>query len=750
MSERDQQIVPYESVVDLAQRSRTPYTVLDSASFDQPIALAVYWRMLLRRRWTILTIVAVITTLVAIVSFKTKPVYRATARVQIDSETPQIDSLQQLYQQMPTDEDFLRTEIQVLKTDQLSWRTIEQLGLQTDPTFAESKPSPDFNRRKQDMIHQFQKQLTAELVPSSRIIRVSFDSTNPQLASRVANGLVNNFIDYNFRVKYDATREATARMEQQLDEMKAQVEKSQQALVEYQREHAIANINDKQNLVNQQLGELSANLSRAQADRFQKEALYNVVRTDPSQIAAIAQTELLQRLQEKYADLNNQYTEALNQYGPNYPKVVRLQKQVAEVQTLIQKERDRVLNKIRNDYTAAQAQERLIATEVARQKEEVANLNNLMVEQNILAGEFESNQKMYQSLLQHLKDATVSAGLRSTNVHLVDPALAPVTPIRPKKLQNIILAALSSMILGMVLVLVQESMDHSVKSADEAEVILGAPMLATVPAMERIPRRMASRSMPSPGSPAALAILKAPKSPIAEAYRALRTSVLLSLPDGAHRTLLITSANAGEGKTCTAINLAMSLGQRGESVLLLECDLRRPSIARVLGIDGRKGLSTVLTDRHTVEEAIQSVPQAPSVSILAAGPVAYGPAELLSSPKMNALVRELAQQFSYIVLDSPPMLAVTDASILASMADGILVVVEGGATARRALSQVRRLAEVTGARLLGLVLNKIDARQGEYYGYYGRNYGYVYGTESRSDDSASSAMQASSGGEGHR
>lgn len=741
------QIITYGSATPQRVEGQIPFgAAYDRYPNESSFPIRQYWEMLLRRRWTVLAAVVIITTATAIQTFRTKPVYRATARIEVDSEAPQIQTLQDMYQQLPTDEDFLRTQIQVLQTDQLAWRTIQQLGLAKEPGFLGSKvirtKNPD--EVKARLIGIFKDNESADLVPSSRILRITYESTDPQLSAKIANGLVDNYVEYNFREKYDATRQASARMEQQLDELKSKVEKSQQALVQYQREHQIANVNDRQNVVEQRLADLSSDYSKAQADRMQKESLYNVVRADPSQIVALSENSLLEKLQEKSSTLAGDYNEALVQYGPNFPKVLRLKSQLAEADAEVQRERQRTLNNIKNDYLAAVGREKLVAQEVAKQKEEVGNLNTLLVQQNILQGEFDSNQKLYEELLRRLKDATVSAGLRSANVHLVDPAQPPIKPIRPRKTLNILVALMVGLIVGVGLVVVQESMDYSVKSCEVVESIVSAPTLAIVPKADVLDA--GRQRKPVPGSTTlavapqvpSLAILKNPRSAVAEAYRALRTSLLLSVKD--HRTLLVTSANAGEGKSCTAVNLAASLGQCGETTLLMECDLRRPSVARVLGLDNRRGMSTILSGRNTFDEVVQKMEGVQNVSVITAGPISVGPAELLTSPAMQTALKTALERFTYVIIDSPPMLAVTDASILASMADGIVLVVEIGVTPRKAVSHLRRLIDISGAKLVGVVMNKLDLRNGGYYGYFGygkydkygryRTYG-VYGSENQ-------------------
>src|SRR5260370_41728095 len=325
-------------------------------------------------------------------------------------------------------------------------------------------------------------------MPGSRVVQVSFESTDPAVAARVANSLVDNYLDYNFREKYDATRQASGRMEEQLDELKAKVEKSHQELVDYQRQHAIVDVNDKQSVVEQRLGELSTQLTTAQSDRIQKEALYTQVQSNPEKVASLAQNELLQKLEEQQAGLKKEYVEALTQYGPAFPKVVRLQRQVDEYQSMIDKERNRVVDRLRRDYASAVTRESLLTQAVSRQKGELGEFNKLIVQQNILKGDFETNQKLYERLLEHLKDATVSAGLKSTNIHLVDSALLPTASVRPQKLRNIALALFAGLLLGCALAFVQDSFDHSIKSPEEVEVLLSVPALAMIP-IKRAPGR---------------------------------------------------------------------------------------------------------------------------------------------------------------------------------------------------------------------------------------------------------------------
>jgi capsular exopolysaccharide synthesis family protein len=540
---------------------------------------------------------------------------------------------------------------------------------------------------------------------------------------------VNNYTEYNFHEKYDATRQASGFMEQQLDELKAKVEKSQQAMIDYERQNLIVDIGDKQSVVEQRLSALSTDLTAAQNERFQKQALYEAVTSNDSEAALDAQDALLQTFEGKYADLRQEYVDAVGQYGPNFPKALRLKDQITELQTLMERERKRIVTRIHDDYQVALGRERLLATALAHEKEEVGKLNQLSIEHNLLKREFETNQQLYASLLQHLKDATVSAGLRATNIHLVDSALVPTYPVRPRVMYNIGIALMVGLVLGITLAIIEESLDTSVKSAEDLERVIGAPTLAVVPLARSSSwlNMSAEKSRPLDGAVESI-VLKHPTSSLAESYHILRTAILLSTAPRPPQALLVTSAQPGEGKTCTAVNLAVGLAQRGVPVVLVDADMRRPGVLRALGFSTNgAGLSTVLSGAHTLDESLRQSESVPNLWVLPAGPEAPNPADLLSSPAMRQVLEQLRARFTHVLLDSAPLLLVTDPTLLSGMVDGTLLVVESGVMARRGLARAHKILQSAGGRLLGAVLNKWDARSEGYYAYYGSYYrGYYH------------------------
>ena len=718
---------------------------------DTFASLRAYWDILSRRRWEVLSVVLVVLTIVTIYSFKMKPVYQATARLEIDAETPQIQSLKDLSENMPIDDTFLQTQVKVIQSDNLAWETIQQLGLANNPEFASVRESAkgketDSRTMRGRLMREFDADVGVDLVRNTQMVEVNFESTDPNLAAQVANTLVNNYIEYDFHKKYDATRQASGWMEQQLDELKAKVEKSQAALVDYERANSIVNVSDKQNVVEQRLEDLSKDLSNAQSDRQQKESLYEMVKANPDQVALLAQNDLLQKLEEKTADLKGEYIDALGQYGSNFPKVVRLRDQVNEIQSLIDRERKHTIERIQNDYQAAVGREKLVAASVAQQKLEVGKLNQLLIQHNMLQRDFDTNQQLYQSLLQRLKDADVSAGLTATNIHLVDSAVPPANPIRPRKLLNIAIGLLVGLLLGISLAIGLEGLEHSsIKTAEDVERLLPATCLALIPlggtTAPRYGYGLAKRAnaQPTPNGRVALSVLKDPTSPVAESYRALRSAILFSTAPQPPQSVVVTSAQPNEGKTSTSLNLAAVLAQNGARVLIIDADLRNPGIARALGVTNKKGLSGVLTGAYGIDEAMERVASAGDFWVLPAGPRPPNPAELLSSSRMEALMGELRQRFDHVVVDSPPVLLVTDSTILSTLVDGVVLVAESGMTPPGALVRAHRTLVIAGGRVLGVVVNKVDARKGGYYyGYYTKYYGAYYGASEKEHASAKS------------
>ena len=711
--------------------------VIDPPAVPRPgegITLQQLWRIVRLRLGTIAVIVVIITALVAIWSVKTDPVYRATARIEVDPDTSTIQSVQQMTGKADDDanDEFATTQVQVLKSDSLAWTTIEQLHLDRNPRFVRKRNLFNiFGSTKQlekpQLIQLFEDSLTVELLPNTRMITIDFEGNDPQMASDVATALVNNYIEHNFRERYDSTRQVSNWMEQQLGELKLNVERSQQALVDYEREHSIATTGEnangtKQNMSEQMLSDMSRELASAQADRIQKQARYEQVQANPALLASLSDNDLLHKLQEHEADLRSQYATATQEFGPNYPKVLKLQADLKELEASIAREQQNVIGRVRQDYMAAVNRENLATHAVDRQKVDQQNTNALLVQHNILQRDFDSNQQMYQALLQKLKDATVSAGLRSTNIHIIDTATRPNRPVRPRIALNIILAFLVSLVLSVIGCVFESMLDHSVKSIDEIEDGIGLPALGTIP--DEAPKAL-SKGMPKNSK--ALVPSKKAEMRLAEAFRALQTSVMLSTSGAPPKLLMVTSCRSGEGKTTTTLNLARVMAQRKGPVLVVDCDLRKCDLSRKVSRASRIGLSSVLAGDADLESVIQPVHDMPGLWVLPAGHIAPNPTELIWSEKMFEVLQRLRDRYEHIIIDSSPGLVVTDAIVLGTMVDGVIIVAESRVTPLGAIRRLHKTLTDAGARVLGVSLNKVDLSKGLYYGYqygYGDPYGY--------------------------
>ncbi|MGH9711157.1 MAG: polysaccharide biosynthesis tyrosine autokinase, partial [Candidatus Acidiferrales bacterium] len=433
-----------------------------------------------------------------------------------------------------------------------------------------------------------------------------------------------------------------------------------------------------------------------------------------------------------------QYIDALNQFGPKYPKVQRLKAEEDDVQNQVDNAKQGMIHQIDTDYRETQTREALLERDLNRQEILADNMAQKSVEYNLLKHDAESNKALYDGLLQKLKEAGISAGLRSSNIRVVDPALVPSTPARPQKSRNILLALLVGIVGGVGLAFLREYLDNTVKSPEDILTLTGLPSLAVVPVFANgNGNRSLARISGQAGKDAngadprvELISLQQPKSVISEAFRALRTSLLLSQPDHPPQVILVTSPLPREGKTTSAANLAVTLAQLGDRTLLIDCDLRKPGVRRALNLPNGHGqdigLSSYLAGVLPLNDVIVPHPAIPNLDAITTGPIPPNPADLLSSHRMSEAIEDLRHRYKFIVMDSPPIMAATDAVILSAVVDGVLLVVWSCETPKEAFSRTRDLLSAVKGRLLGVILNAVDSGAPDYYYSY-RYYPYSYG-----------------------
>ena len=587
------------------------------------------------------------------------------------------------------------------------------------------------------LLDRFRRDLKISVVPRTRIVEIHYSHPDPRLAAQIVNMLINTYIEQNFKTKFESTMQTSDWLSGQLADLAMKVETSQEKLVRYQKEHDILGIDEKQNIVTTKLDELNKELTAAEGDRMQKESAYKLASAgDPEIFAKAEPSSLINQLRTQESDLRMKYAETTTQFGSSYPKVMQLGNQLKQVEASIQAEDKRIASRVQNEYLSALQREKLLGAALDVQKQEANHLNESAIEYNLLKRDAESNRQLYEGLLQKLKEAGVSAGLRSSNIRIVDLARVPTSPSAPNIPRNIVLGLALGLFGGVGLAFVLEGLDNTVRTPEEAQIISALPSLGIIPLSRKLiaknrnnghPRLTLSSRPSESADSLELVTFARPKSELSESYRALRTSILLSSLGSPPKVILVTSALPQEGKTTTSINCAIVLAQRGGRVLLVDADLRRPGIHKALGLRNTSGLSRLMTGGDRPEDAIVST-EIPNLFVLTAGPPPPQPAELLGSPLMKDYLARWRKEFDHIIIDTPPALSVTDAVLLSVEADSVLIVLRSGQTTKAALRRVRDLLSHVNARITGIVVNAFDLHSGSsyYYQYNSKYYGRYY------------------------
>jgi len=713
-----------------------------------------YLLILRKHQWLILSFMLSVVTIVSIATFRMQPVYVATARIEIDKENANILPFQgaDSYDYMMDSDNYIETQAKILTSETLALQTIRNNGLALRPEFAAPGGTSEVlasgnlaNQKRPPELAEFLGSLSVKRVPNSRLMDVSFESADPQLAARTVNAHIATYIEQNYRSKYEATSQASDWLSDQLRDFKIKVQKSEDARIAYERQNQIWTLDDKQNMTTQRLGDINKQYTDAQAERMKKESLYEFAKAGnldavPQMDSNSALTELIKKRGETSAD----YADALQQYGPNFPKVLRLKAQLKDVDDNIEKEKKKILDVLESDYQEARQRETLLADALNEAKAETNQMAEKMVEYNILKREAEANKALYEGLMTKMKETAISGALRSSNIRIVDPAMVPTTPARPAKTRNIVLAFLVGLVGGIGLALLREYLDNTVKTPDDIETLARLPSLAVVPQFAgsngHKPRGMLP-NLSGNGHDKRIELVAQhlPKSQMSEAFRALRTSILLSQAEHPPQVILVTSALPREGKTTAAANLAVTLAQLGDSTVLVDADLRKPGIGRLLNLGPGKyaGLSSYLAGVSSLDLVSVPHPAIPNLVAIPTGPLPPNPADLLSSHRLADAIVELRTKFKFIVIDSPPVMAATDAVILSVQADGVLLVVRSGETPKVAFTRTRDLLTSVKSRILGVVLNAVDSSAPDYYySYRYYPYSYGYGPQEAAGDAA--------------
>jgi succinoglycan biosynthesis transport protein ExoP len=628
----------------------------------------------------------------------------------------------------------LLTEIEILKSDSLMLTVCREMDLSNNLDFLEAKgPVPhtslDDGDIRQDTVHRLQSNLHVALVPKTDIIRISYSSLNPKLSADIVNRVISDYIQRSYQTRFESSRRVSDFLSSTLEGLKQEVETSQEQMMDMQRRLGVLGFDPNRNQITNSLDDLSRAVGAAKLARIIAEARYRVLSgMDPNTIEGTIELTPgtapgeLNLLRGQLAGAKASYAQLESSLGPNHPQAKALKAQIDELVKEIDAEQNRLLVQAKQNYIVARANEDQTTAALEAQKTEAYKLRDQLVEYSLRQREFEANRNLYDNLQQRLRTASVQSGLESLEIDIVDKALPQANPVLRPQSTLIMTALVFSLLGGIVIAFVMESLDTGLRSIAEIESITELPSLAIIP---RARRSSVDHAGTLTTAQRNIGILTQPKSQFAEAFRSLRTSLLLSTAGHPPKFIVLTSATPSEGKTTAASNLAAILAQRDTRVLLIDGDLRRPNIHHRFGLNGKIGLTTVLTGATKLEETVQGVPEIPNLDILPSGPVPPFPTEMLSSGAMDAILRRCGEIYDYVVIDSPPILSVTDGVILARQADAVVLVVRHGKSSKHVVRRARDILLRSGAGITGIVLNAVDLNSPEYYGYYGYS-GYSY------------------------
>jgi len=711
------------------------------------------WTILLRRRyWAIGALVASVLIALGLV-FIMHPKYDAVSAIRIqenssgDVQLGDAPAAQLLGGE--TMEAKVQTEITVLSSPTLAIRVADALNLYTNTTLSvsskkEGTPSAHNPVSVHRVIAALQRAETIKMIPHTDAISITVRTHSPELSAQIANTLVDQYIERGFQVRYQSQQVVSDWLAKQLDDLRKQTETAQSKTLELGKKLDLLNAMamsqapvsmgssqggmaaamppSPEPLEAQRLVGLQQTLVAAESDMLVKDAQYHVLLSSDYNAIQPVQDPVLTAILADRASTMAQYNAYASKYGPNNSEMKQLKNRIGELDKQIDGQLSGARARALGDLTAARASVKSLQAQIDGAKQKLHENDDDIVQYTIAERDFESSYALYQGLLQKLKEAGVLAGLHANDIEIIDRALVPLTPSVPEPLLFIAGGLAAGLVLGCLLALIVESMDKSILDGDKLEQATGCPTLGTIPKVKSadaiLLRALANKED-----------MKASARQSTEAYWALRTALLLSNPGQHPRVIAITSSVPAEGKSTTSLNLAYILAQGEYKVLLMECDLRRPSFGPFLGMRSLAGLSQVLVGMKTMEECIQSIPGVDNLSVLLAGIQPPNPAELLGSHHFAQLLNQLRNTYDFVILDAPPTLSVSDSRIIAAQADGVLFVVKSGDTARHMVNRSCQMLRRSGARLLGGVLNAIDYRSAT-YGYYGY---YDYYTTGRSE-----------------
>lgn len=719
---------------------------------EKEIDLRDYLRVITKRRHTIITFFIVVFSLVVLVTFSTAPVYMATTKVLIEKSDPTQLTPGAYYNAY--DPEFYATQYQIITSAAVAKKVVDLLTL--DKTFESYFPDKSdsfsifgwFQKGVSKVLSfvfrtdEAKKLLTDEEkeeekktriakiiidgistkpVKNSKVVDVSFTSSNPSFATVVANTVAKAYIETLLDLNMSATAYTLDWMTRKADEEKAKIEQSEKALQSFAKSQNLVTVENKVAIIPQNMAEINSELVRAESKKRETEAMYNKIKEvmnskngNPETIAIIASDPTVLALRQQILKTEQDVTELSQKYGQKHPLMVKAVEDVKLLKAKREQEIRRVIDSVKNDYDLAKTNLTGLQRKLAEAKGEALSVNEKYMEYGILSREVETNRQLYDSLVKRVKEQSITEQVQRVNVLVVENAERPISPIKPKKVINLLLGIIVGLFGGVGMAFLVEYLDHTVKSPEDAEAKLGIPVLGMIPLQDISEKPIEKK------------VLNEPNSIIAENYKAIRTALLLSSAERPPKRILVTSSGPSEGKTATSVNLAIAIAQMQHSVLLIDADLRRPRIHKIFGLDNSKGLSTYLAGAS--DNKIAQAGPLPNFNVIPSGPIPPNPSELLGSHMMSDLISAVSEKYDFIIVDSPPLLSVADALILDNILDGTLIVSRAGKTSYDDVRKGLRALTNLRAQVFGLIINALDVKKNDYYYYY-RYHNYYYSSD---------------------
>jgi len=750
----------------------------------EPTTLRDYLFIVLKRKWLILSLVMVVTSLVTIQMFRLPSLYQGETTIKIEPKPRSVLQTKDLVITGANDPNFWGTQLKLLENPQLARRVVQILDLRNNPSFfggqaqggifsslrrifsrqPEKTQSPASASRLEVVtqteeddetpsagelasLEPYEDAIieneTVEPIPGTNLVKIKFVHADPVLAQKIANTLAEVFIKRNLELATAGSTKAEDVLAKEIANLQSSIKTLQEIQFNYARAHNLPLTPDPgSNLEAERLATLSRQVLDAENERKNLQAQYNAARsvTDPYSVPEVQSSERIGKLRERISELKEKRDALMTVYTKEWPEVRKIEAQLAPLEAELAKAPAEVVSAMKSKFDAAVSREQSLRQAYNQQRATTTQQTQDQIEMLARSQEIETNKQYLNTLLQRQRELQVSSGDRGSEVSITESSRVPKSPIGPPRLRNILIAFLLSLVAGVGLAFLLDFLDDTVKSIEDVDRYLHLPALALIPASRPDRTRLmggANASSLSGAETTALAMVDDVRSPVAESYRHLRTSLLLSSAGQPPKTILVTSSQPSEGKTTTAINTAFMLAQTGAEVLIIDCDLRRPRLHAHFEVPNTTGLTNLLSGESDLHRLIQPYERQPNLKLLTSGPVPPNPAELLGSEEMRRMLALLGERFSHIIIDSPPAISFTDASILSTMVDGVVLVVHGGRSSRAVVRRAKQQLLDVGAHIFGVVLNNVKLETQDYY--YSGYYSGYYADEASKEGSAGEA-----------